>query len=134
LVWLKNARILAFLLDLLVCAACADLGALGATAVLWRFAPARGVAIPAIWAAAAFLAVTGFLLRDATGGRARRWIGLEAVRQDGGPPGPLASILRNLPLLVPGWNLIEAWPVLRDGSATRACDRRIGVRIRLAER
>ena len=131
---LKTVRILAFFLDLLLCAACADFVALAVTAVLWRLVPSRGIAIPAVWAAAATVALGVFLLRDARGGRARRWFGLEAVRMDGRPPGPAASIRRNLPLLVPGWNLFEAWPVLRNGSAGRPSDRRTGVRIRVSDR
>jgi hypothetical protein len=131
---LKNARILAFFLDLLVCAASADLVALAGTALLWRFAPTRAVAIPALWAAAAVTAIGAFLLRDARGGRARRWFGLEAVLPDGRPPGAFLSLRRNLPLIVPGWNLVDGWPVLRDGSAARRSDRRSGVRIRPSER
>jgi hypothetical protein len=40
-----------------------------------------------------------------------------------------ASIRRNLPLLVPVWNLIEAWPVLRRGEAQRAADRKRGLQV-----
>lgn len=100
------------------------------TALLWSAVPGGRTAIPFVWGAAGAAAVAAFLMRDARGGRARRWLGLEAVRPDGSPPGKSASLLRNLPLLVPGWNLIEAWPVLRDGEAVRRADRRTGVRIR----
>ena len=130
---MTRARILAALLDLAIAAGCADAAGLLATALVWRFLPGARRAIPAIWIAAALAAVAFFALRDARGGRARRWLGLEAVRPDGRPPGRAASIRRNLALLVPGWNLREAWPVLRDGSAARPADRRTGVRIRLSE-
>ncbi len=126
----KNARAIAFFLDLLLCAGCADVLALAATALAWRVLHRGGNTIAGIWLAAAAAAVAAFLLRDASGGRARRWFGLEAVRPDDRPPGAAASIRRNLPLLIPGWNLIEAWPVLRDGAAARPADRRTGIRVR----
>ena len=117
-------RILAFFLDLLVCAGCADVAGLLITVFLWAAAPGGRRAIPAVWAAAGLAAAAAFLLRDARGGRARRWLGLEAVGPDGAIPGRAASVRRNLPLLVPGWNLVEAWPVLRQGDAIRPADRR----------
>jgi hypothetical protein len=126
---MKRARLLALLLDVLVAAACADAAALLATAAVWRGLPFAREAIPWIWGAAAAAAIALFLVRDARGGRARRWLGLEAVRRDGRPPGAALSILRNLPLLVPGWNVLEAWPVLRDESAPRRSDRKTGIRI-----
>jgi len=125
----RRLRILAFLLDLLLCSVVADAAALLATAVVWFWIPVWRGALPWVWAAAAAGALAAFLLRDASGGRARRWLALEAVRPDGGPPGAVNSIRRNLPLLVPIWNLFEAWPVLRDGAAVRPADRRTGIRI-----
>lgn len=130
---MKRARLLALLLDVLAAAALADGAALMATAAVWWGLPFAREAIPWIWGAAAAAAIALFLVRDARGGRARRWLGLEAVRRDGGPPGAALSIRRNLPLLVPGWNLLEAWPVLRDGNAPRRSDRKTGVRIRLTD-
>jgi uncharacterized RDD family membrane protein YckC len=127
---LKRARILAFFLDVLVCAACADVAGLAATALLWESVPGGRGLIPWAWGAAGAGAVCAFLLRDSSGGRARRWLGLEVARPDGRKPGAAASIRRNLPLLVPLWNLVEAWPVLLDGGAARASDRRTGIRVR----
>ena len=126
---MRRLRILAFLLDLLLCTVAADAAALLATALVWFWIPVWRGALPWVWAAAAAGALAAFLLRDASGGRARRWLALEAVRPDGGPPGAVNSIRRNLPLLVPIWNLFEAWPVLRDGAAVRPADRRTGIRI-----
>jgi len=126
----RSARILAALLDLAVAAGCADAAALLLTAVVWRFLPGLLGAIPAIWGAAAIAALAAFALRDASGGRARRWLGLEAVGRDGKAPGWRGSLRRNLPLLVPGWNIREVWPVLRDGSGSRPSDRRAGISIR----
>ncbi len=126
---MRRLRILAFLLDLLLCSVAADAAALLATAVVWFWAPVWRGALAWIWGAAAAGALAAFLVRDASGGRARRWLALEAVRPDGGPPGAVNSIRRNLPLLVPIWNLFEVWPVLRDGAAVRPADRRTGIRI-----
>jgi hypothetical protein len=126
---IRHARLLAFLLDLLVCAAAADAAGLLATAAIWLLAPQWRPAIPAIWGAAALSGIAAFLLRDSRGGRARRWLALEARDARGRPPGALGSIRRNLPLLLPIWNLIEVWPLLSDGGAQRPSDRRRGIRI-----
>jgi hypothetical protein len=125
----RRARILAFFLDWLVCAGAADLAGLAATWAVWRFLPAFRPAIPWLWAALAAGATGAFLLRDAEGGRARRWLALEALKPDGRPPGAWGSVRRNLPLLLPFWNLLDAWPVFRDGTAPRRCDRSSGTRI-----
>ena len=126
---MRRARILAFFLDWLVCAGAADLVGLPATWAVWRLLPAFRTAIPWLWVGIAAAATAAFLLRDAGGGRARRWLALEAQGPDGRPPGAWRSVRRNLPLLVPLWNLRDAWPVLKDGAAQRRCDRSTGVRV-----
>ncbi|HEX4440711.1 MAG TPA: RDD family protein [Thermoanaerobaculia bacterium] len=122
-------RLLAVLLDLLVVAAAADAAGLLLTFILWRYVPAARPAVPWLWYALAAAGTAAFLLRDARGGRARRWLALEARRPDGRPPGPWGSVRRNLPLLLPFWNVWDAWPLTRDGEAARRCDRTTGVRI-----
>ena len=122
-------RLLAALLDLLVPAAAADAAGLTLTAAVWRYAPAARVALPWVWGALAAAAVAAFLLRDARGGFARRWLALEARAPGGGAPGAWGSIRRNFPLLVPGWNVYDAWPLTRDGAAARRSDRATGIRI-----
>jgi hypothetical protein len=126
---MRRIRILAFLLDLLVCAAVADAVGLVLTGILWFSLRGLLGAIPWIWLTAAAGGLFAFLLRDASGGRARRWLGLEVVGPEGRSPGRAASLARNLPCLVPIWNLLDAWPMLRDGSAQRRCDRRLGIRV-----
>ena len=126
---MRRARILAFFLDCLVCAAPADLAGLAVTWAVWRLFPAWKPALPWVWAVLALAAAVVFLLRDARGGRARRWLALEARTADGGPPGAWGSVRRNLPLLVPVWNLVDAWPVLRSGEAPRRIDRSSKTRI-----
>ena len=126
---MRRARLLALFLDILVCAAPADLAGLILTGILWRFFPAGRDLIPAVWVAAGSAATVTFLLRDARGGRARRWFGIAVERADGSPPGAWGSIRRNLPLLIPLWNLRDAWPVLGNGDAPRRSDRRGGLRM-----
>jgi hypothetical protein len=126
---MRRARILSLFLDILVCAALADIAGLALTGILWRYFPAGQPAIPWIWAALAAAATLAFLLRDARGGRARRWLALEVRGADGRHPGAWGSIRRNLPLLVPLWNLYDAWPLLADGEAPRRSDR--GARTRI---
>jgi hypothetical protein len=126
---MRRTRLLALFLDVLVCAGIADAVGLALTALVWRLWPAGRPAIPWLWAALAAGAILAFLLRDARRGLARRWLALEVRTEDGRPPGAWRSIGRNAVLLVPGWNLWDAWPVLRDGEAPRRCDRPLRLRI-----
>jgi uncharacterized RDD family membrane protein YckC len=68
-----------------------------------------------------------FLLRD-VGGQSpgKRLFGLRLVRQGGRPVGLFASVVRNLPMLVPGWNLLELLAVIRRPDGRRAGDRMAG--------
>jgi hypothetical protein len=126
---MRRMRMLALFLDVLVCALAADAAGLTLTFVIWRYARRALPAVPWVWAGLGLAAVGAFLLRDRRGGRARRWLALEARRPDGRPPGAWGSIRRNLPLLVPFWNLYDAWPLRADGSAQRRSDRHTGIRI-----
>jgi hypothetical protein len=126
---MRRARALAFCLDLLISASIADGIGLLLSAALWYLAPGSRAQAAWIWPPAAAAAVCAFLLRDARGGRARRWLALEVRDAAGRAPGRYGSIRRNLPLLVPGWNLAEAWPVLTDGRAPRRADRGRGFQV-----
>lgn len=125
----RRARLLALFLDVAIPAAIVDAVALPVSAAIWRFWPAARGQTAWLWIPAGAAAVAAFLLRDAGGGRARRWMALEVRREDGRAPGVWGSVRRNLALLLPGWNLVEAWPVLSDGAAPRRSDRRAGLRI-----
>jgi len=125
----RRVRLLALFLDVAIPAALADAVALPLSAAIWRLWPSARTGTLWLWVPAAAAAVAAFLLRDAGGGRARRWMAVEVRREDGRPPGAWRSVWRNLPLLIPGWNAIEAWPALRDGLAPRRSDRRAGLRI-----
>lgn len=126
---LRRARILAFFLDVLVCAAVADGVGLAASAAIWIWAPAGRGLLVWLWAGCALGGVAAFLLRDSAGGRARRWLALEVRDPEGRPPGPSGSIRRNLPLVIPLWNLWEAWPMFKSGQAQRRSDRKRGWRV-----
>jgi hypothetical protein len=120
---------MALFLDVLFVAAIADVAGLLLTWLLWRYVPSGRPAVVWIWRALGAAAVAAFLLRDSRGGLARRWLALEARRPDGRPPGVGGSLARNFPLLIPFWNLYDAWPVFRRGDAPRRADQRSGVRI-----
>jgi len=68
-----------------------------------------------------------FLLRDADGGSpGKRLFGLRLIRRGGARAGPLQSLLRNVMLLVPGWNLIELASLIRREDGRRPGDRAAG--------
>lgn len=74
--------------------------------------------------AAQGLAVLLFLARDGAGGSpGKRLFGLRLIRPGGALSGLGASFLRNLPLLVPGWNLIEIAAVIRRRDGRRPGDK-----------
>ncbi|HEY1249577.1 MAG TPA: RDD family protein [Thermoanaerobaculia bacterium] len=128
---MRRTRLLALFLDALLCAGAADVVGLALTALVWRLWPAARPAVPVLWGFLAAAATLAFLLRDAAGGRARRWLAFEIRTLDGRPPGAWRSIARNLVLLLPGWNLWDCWPALVDpkGEAPRRCDRALRLRI-----
>jgi uncharacterized RDD family membrane protein YckC len=77
--------------------------------------------------AAQVLAVLLFVARDASGGSpGKKLFGLRLIRPGGAPAGLGGSVLRNLPLLVPGWNLVEIASVIRRRDGRRPGDRLAG--------
>ena len=90
------------------------------------------VADPPSWLALAFhgaqlLAIGLFLCRDAGGASpGKRIFGLRLVRRHGFPGGLLASVLRNVLLLVPIWNIVELLAVLFPVGPRRPGDRIAG--------
>lgn len=68
-----------------------------------------------------------FLSRDAQGfSPGKTLFGLKAVRKDGQPLSLLNSIVRNLPLAIPVWNLVELVAVLTSADGRRTGDRAAG--------
>lgn len=103
--WLRPA---AAGIDLLVLAGGPLLAATAIVFVTLLFSPdAEG--LPAVFRIAQALALALFLLRDAPAGGSpgKRLLGLRVIRVDGRPSGPRESVLRNLPVLAPVWNLYE---------------------------
>lgn len=77
--------------------------------------------------AAEAVAVCLFLFRDADGeSPGKRLFGLRLIRRGGANAGPLQSLIRNLPLLIPGWQLIELVSLLRRKDGRRLGDRAAG--------
>lgn len=126
---MARLRILSAALDAVLIAAAVDLPAvllLGA----FFFASSTLPLVP-VGLAASAATLVGFLLRDATGGLSRKWLGFRIEKEDGRAPGWSASILRNLPTLLPGWNLYEAQRIWRDPEEPRPVDRWLKLRFKL---
>src|ERR1044072_9380613 len=77
-------------------------------------------AIALVWFAALGVLVLAMLLRDGYRGRSigKRLLGLRLVTPRGEGCGWGRSVVRNLPLIIPGWNLIEAGLVLAGRAGT----------------
>jgi len=118
-------RALAFFLDAAIIAALVDFPAVIALAALFLFFPEVSLAM--IGWAAFVVSLLGLLCRDARGGLSRKWLGLEITDSKGDRPGVVRSAARNLPLLVPGWNLYEAWRASRGEG--RSVDGPLGLSI-----
>jgi uncharacterized RDD family membrane protein YckC len=108
----KLLRIAAFLVDAL---SISILLVLPASAVsygmTWTGSP-RG--IQAVWWAALGILMLAMLLRDGFRGRSigKQLLGLRLVTPRGDGIGYFRSLLRNLPLVIPVWNLLELILVL----------------------
>jgi uncharacterized RDD family membrane protein YckC len=77
--------------------------------------------------AAQAVALCLFLLRDADGGSpGKRLFGLRLVLRGGAKAGLLQSLIRNVTLLVPGWNLIELVSLIRREDGRRPGDQAAG--------
>lgn len=71
-------------------------------------------AIAIVWVVALALLLIGLLLRDGYRGRSigKQVLGLRVLTPRGEGCGYGRSIVRNLPLVIPGWNLLEAGLVI----------------------
>lgn len=112
-------RIAAFLVDALTISL---ILILPASAVSYAMAYIGGSVkiIQIVWWVALGILVVAILLRDGFRGRSlgKRVLGLRMITPRGDRCGYFRSILRNLPLIVPGWNLIEVVLVLAGRSRT----------------
>jgi uncharacterized RDD family membrane protein YckC len=87
-------------------------------ALAWFGGAVQGIAI--VWAVAVIILFVGLLLRDGYRGRSlgKRMLGLRLVTPHGEGCGYGRSVLRNLPLIIPVWNLLEAALVLAGRART----------------
>jgi len=94
------------------------------------FAGEPPVGLPTVFRVAQLLFVVLFLLRDARGASpGKLLLGLSVVREGGERMRPRESVVRNLPLLVPGLNLLEAVAVVQRPDSRRLGDRLAGTTV-----
>ena len=124
---MARQRALALALDAAIVAAVVDVPGVAALAAAFFFFP--DVSLPGLGWTIFGATLLFWLCRDARGGLSRKWLGIEIEDRRGRPPGIGRSILRNLPLLLPGWNLYEAWRVARNGESPRSLDAPLGLRL-----
>jgi uncharacterized RDD family membrane protein YckC len=108
----KLLRIAAFLVDALSISVVLILPAsLVSYAMTWASSP-RGIQL--VWWAALAVLMMAMLLRDGFRGRSigKHLLGLRLLTPRGEGCGYGRSIVRNLPLVVPGWNVLEVLLVL----------------------
>ena len=108
----KLLRIAAFLVDALSIAIILVLPAsIASYAMTWASTP-KGIQI--VWWAALAVLMIAMLLRDGFRGRSigKHLLGLRLLTPRGEGCGYGRSFIRNFPLVVPGWNVIEVLLVL----------------------
>src|SRR5438046_3545070 len=102
-------RIAAFLVDALSMSIVLIVPAsLASYALAWVGGSIKAIQI--VWLVALGILVIGLLLRDGYHGRSpgKRLLGLRLVTPRGEGCGYGRSLVRNIPLLIPPWNLVEA--------------------------
>jgi uncharacterized RDD family membrane protein YckC len=84
----------------------------------WFGGAVQGLAI--VWAVAVVILLVGLLLRDGYRGRSlgKRMLGLRLLTPKGEGCGYGRSVVRNLPLIIPVWNFLEAALVLAGRART----------------
>jgi uncharacterized RDD family membrane protein YckC len=111
-------RIAAFLVDALTLAIILILPASAVSyGLTWTTSP-RGIQF--VWWVALAVLVAGMLLRDGFRRRSigKQLLGLRLLTSKGEGCGYFRSILRNVPVIVPGWNLLEVILVLAGRART----------------
>ena len=108
----KLLRIAAFLVDALSISIILILPAsIASYALTWASSP-KGIQL--VWWAALAVLMVAMLFRDGFRGRSigKHLLGLRLVTPRGEGCGYGRSLVRNVPLIIPGWNLIEVIMVL----------------------
>ncbi len=106
-------RIAAFLVDALLMSIILILPAsIISYTLAWVGGAVRGIAI--VWTVALVLLLMGLLFRDGYRGRSigKQMLGLRLLTPRGEGCGYGRSLIRNLPLIIPLWNLLEAGLVI----------------------
>jgi uncharacterized RDD family membrane protein YckC len=87
-------------------------------ALAWFGGAVRAIAI--VWLVALALLVVGLLLRDGYRGRSfgKQLLGLRVMTPGGQGCGYGRSVIRNIPLIVPLWNVVEAVLVVAGRART----------------
>lgn len=118
-------RLLAFLVDALTTALALMLPSSLVSYGIVLFANGSIKAIAIVWDTALLILALVILLRDGWKGRSpgKRMLGLVVKTASGKDCSYGRSIVRNLPLVIPGWNLVELYLVLFSSSGLRTGDR-----------
>ena len=114
----KLLRVAAFLVDALSIALVLMLPAsVVSYGMTWTGSPRY---IQLVWWAALAILLTAILLRDGFRGRSigKQLLGLRLITPRGEGCGYFRSLIRNLPLIIPGWNLLEVILVLAGKART----------------
>lgn len=120
-------RVAAFGIDLLLLAGLPLLLTTGVVFAVLVAVPAAPAPLGELFHAAQILAVVLFLFRDSAGtSPGKKLFGLRLVLRDGTSAGPGASLVRNILLLMPLWNLLEIAALLRRANMRRPGDRLAG--------
>jgi uncharacterized RDD family membrane protein YckC len=112
-------RVGAFLADALTIAIILVLpSSLASYAMAWIGGSVK--AIQLVWYGALGILILAVLMRDGYRGRSpgKRLLGLRILTPNGEGCGLGRSVLRNLPLIVPAWNVVEILLVLRGRART----------------
>ena len=112
-------RIGAFLTDALTMAILLILpGSIASYSMAWVGGSVKAIQI--VWYVALLVLIVAILVRDGHGGRSpgKRLLGLRILTPDGEGCSYRRSILRNLALVIPPWNLLELYLVFRGKQRT----------------
>lgn len=123
----KLLRIAAFLIDALLTAVVLVLPAsIASYAMTWTGSPRY---IQLVWWVALAILMVAMLLRDGFRGRSvgKQLLGLRLLTPHGETCGYFRSIVRNLPVVIPGWNLVEV--ILVIAGRRRMGDRMAGTTV-----
>jgi uncharacterized RDD family membrane protein YckC len=112
-------RVAAFLVDALTLALVLMLpSSLISYALAWIGGSVKAISI--VWAVSVGILMLGLLIRDGFRGRSlgKQLLGLRLLTPRGEGCGWGRSLVRNLPLIIPGWNLIEVVMVFAGKART----------------